>query len=226
MGPLKWLVTYGCKLGLRMIYRIEASEMARIRAEGPLILYTNHRGNPEAPIIYTFLAPRKKVTGLSKIENWHNPFLGLVFSLWGIIPLRRGETDMEAMSASFDALAKGYILGLAPEGTRSKTGQLQRAFAGISLLALRSRSPMQPIAHWEERPAGRILGIFRRRPSFNIRVGRALRLDLKGLKITRDIRQEMTDEIMYQLAALLPAAFRGEYADPSLASEKWLVFED
>jgi 1-acyl-sn-glycerol-3-phosphate acyltransferase len=231
MNPLEWIVTYGCKLGLRMLYRIEDSEMEKIRADGPLILYPNHTSLLEAPMVYTFLKPRKKVTGLSKIENWKNPFLNLVFSLWKIIPIRRGESDMEALRATLGALADGYIIGIAPEGTRSPSGKLQKAQGGVTMLALHSGSPLQPLAHWDDRPlpenrrgsaGSRRFG----RPTIHIRVGRAFHLDRRGEKLTKEIRQEMSDEIMYQLAMLLPEDRRGEYADLTKASEKWLVFED
>jgi 1-acyl-sn-glycerol-3-phosphate acyltransferase len=229
MGILEWLVTYGCKLGLRMLYRIDASEMKKIRPEGPLIVYPNHTSTVEAPLIYTFLKPRAKVTGLSKIENFKNPLLGLVFSLWGIIPLRRGETDMEALRAAVAALSRGFFLGVAPEGTRSKGGTLQKAQSGITLLALRADSPLQPVALWDDRPLPEPGRPARRRlferPILHIRVGRAFRLDSKGAKITRQIRQEMTDQLMYQLARLLPEERRGAYSELGRAAESWLAFE-
>jgi 1-acyl-sn-glycerol-3-phosphate acyltransferase len=236
MGPIEWIVTYGCKLGLKMLFRIDASEMKKIRAEGPLIVYTNHRSLVEGPLVYTFLKPRKKVTGLSKVENWKNPFMGFVFTLFGIIPLHRETNDMESMRAVLAALKDGFILGLAPEGTRSKTGRMQKAHEGVAFLALRSGSPLQPLANWDDRPlAGerglpdeaplRKGGFPLRRPVFDIRVGRAFRLDAKGRRVTREILQEMTDEIMYQLAKLLPEKFRGVYSDLGKATEKWLAFE-
>ena len=152
MGPLEWILTYSCKLGLRMLYRIDASELKKIRAVGPLIVYPNHTGIVEAPLLYTFLRPRKKVSGLSKVENFRNPLMGFLFRLWGIIPLSRGEADMEALRTAIAALKDGYFLGVAPEGTRSKTGKLQRALGGITLLALKAGSPLPPVAQWDDRP--------------------------------------------------------------------------
>jgi hypothetical protein len=88
---------------------------------------------------------------------------------------------------------------------------------------------MQPLAQWDDLglpgESGRRRRLFLR-PRFSIRVGRAFKLDAKGRKITHEIREEMTSEIMYQLAKLLPEERRGEYADMSLAGEKWLSFED
>ena len=229
MGLLERTLTNVCKLGLRMLYRIDASEMKKIRADGPLIVYTNHRSLVEAPLVYSFLKPRKKVTGLSKIENFKNPVFGAIFRIWGIIPVHRSENDMEAMRSALGALKAGFFLGLSPEGTRSKTGKLQLAQSGIAFLALHADSPLQPLAQWDDLglpgEASKRRRLFRR-PRFSIRVGRAFRLDAKGHKITHEIREEMTSEIMYQLAKLLPEERRGEYADMSLAGEKWLAFED
>jgi 1-acyl-sn-glycerol-3-phosphate acyltransferase len=224
MNLMKWIVTYGCKLGLHLAYRIDDAEMAKIRARGPLIAFTNHRSLLEAPVIYTSLQPRPMVTALAKAEYWQRPFFAFVFNLWGIIPVQRGEADMEALRASIDALKRGSILGIAPEGTRTKTGAMQRAHGGIAVLALHSGAPLQPIAHWGSETEGDKKRAFR--PDFHIRVGRAFRLDAHGERITKEIRQEMADEIMYQLALILPEALRGEYADLDKASSKWLVFED
>jgi 1-acyl-sn-glycerol-3-phosphate acyltransferase len=224
MNLMRWIVTNGCKLGLRIAYRIDAAEMKKVRREGPLIAFSNHTGLVEAPIIYTFLKPRPKVTAFAKAEMWDNPFLAFISNLWEIIPIRRGEADMEGMRRALDALSKGYILGIAPEGTRNRTGRLNRAQAGIAVLALHSGAPLQPIAHWGDEH--RRTGLHRlARPRFVMGVGPAFRVDTKGGKVTREGRQEIADEIMYQLAKLLPQELRGHYADLSHATEKWLSFE-
>jgi len=223
MTLLKWIVTYGCKFGLHVVYRIDAREMKKIPMTGPLISFTNHSGLVEAPLLYCELAPREKVTGLSKIENFDKPFLNFVFKQWEIIAVRRGEADMEAMRACIDKLKAGYILGMAPEGTRNKTGSLQKAQGGIALLALHSGAPIIPVAHWGGINLKKNLKRLKRTP-FDIRVGRLFRLDARGQRITREVRQEMADEMMYQLALLLPEEFRGAYSDLSLATTRWLNF--
>ena len=42
--------------------------------------------------------------------------------------------------------------------------------------------------------------------------------------MTREVRQQMTDEIMYQIAALLPPAYRGHYSNLAAATETYLRF--
>jgi 1-acyl-sn-glycerol-3-phosphate acyltransferase len=223
--PLKWIVTYGCKLGLHIMYRIDAREMKKVPMEGPLIAFTNHSGRVEAPLLYCELAPREKCTGLSKIENFDSAFFNFVFKQWEIIPVHRGEADLEAMRACLEKLKEGYILGMAPEGTRNETGSLKKAQGGIAVLGIHSGSPIIPVAHWGGIHFKENIRRWRRTP-FTIRVGRLFRLDARGQRITREVRQEMADEMMYQLALLLPEEFRGAYADLSLATTKWLNFGD
>ncbi|GAB4484778.1 MAG: lysophospholipid acyltransferase family protein [Anaerolineales bacterium] len=220
MNPMRWLVTYGCKLGLEVMCRIHKENWDSIPSQGPLITYANHTGMVEAPLIFTQLMPRP-ATALAKIETWDNWFLGWVFTLWEIIPIRRGEADMEALRAALDALKQGKFLGISPEGTRNRTGQLLRAHGGAALLALKSGSPLLPIAHWGGEDFLKNLKRFKR-TDFYIRVGKPFVLDAGGERVTNEIRQQMTDEMMYQLAKLLPEYYRGEYADLEKATEKYI----
>ena len=223
MSFIKWFVTYGCKLGMRIAYRIDDSQLKNVPYDGPLIVYGNHTGTVEVPILFSHLAPRPKVTGLAKFEIFGQFFIGWVFKLWNIIPVKRGEPDVKALRACIDRLKNGYIIGLAPEGTRNRTGELRRAQSGITVLALHGNSPLQPVAHWgTENLLANWLKL--RRPHVNISVGQRFVLDDHGKKITKEIRQEMADEIMYQLAKLLPEKYRGEYSDLSKATENWIRF--
>ncbi len=124
--------------------RIEKQNWSALPQIGPLITYVNHTGTLEAPLVFTQMMPRK-ATGLAKIETWDNWFLGWVFNLWEIIPIHRGEADMEAMRRCLEMLDKGYFLGMSPEGTRSKSGALLRAHGGMALLALKSGAALVPI---------------------------------------------------------------------------------
>lgn len=208
------------RTGLEIMCRIDKADLCKIPDRGPLIVYSNHTGQVEVPLLFSQLQPRP-VTGLAKIETWDGWFLRWIFDLWGAIPIRRGEADMHAMRRALTALEQGYILGIAPEGTRSKTGALIRAHPGIVTLALRSNAPLLPLAHWG---GERFLPNLKRlkRTDFHIRVGEPFTLDPGGEKVTKDIRQQMVDEMMYKLAALLPERYRGEYADLSKATTNFL----
>ncbi len=206
----------------RVLCRVDDEQLARVPMQGPLIIVGNHVNFLEVPLVYTHLLPRS-VTGYSKVESWDNPAKAFLFDLAGLIPLRRGEADVAALRQGLDVLAQGGIMAVAPEGTRSGHGRLQRGLAGVIFLALHSGAPLLPLVYhggeqfWQNLPR-------LRRTDFHIVVGDPFFVDARGARVTRAVREQMITEVMYQMAALLPPAYRGLYADLSQASERYLRF--
>lgn len=207
---------------IRLLCRVDDAQLAQVPDQGPLIIVANHVNFLEVPLLYTHLQPRP-VTGFAKAENWDNAALGALFDLGGAIPLRRGEADIAALRQALKALEAGQILAVAPEGTRSGHGRLQPGHPGVVFLALRSGAPLLPVAYYGGELFWRNLPRLRR-TDFHIVVGQPFYLDADGVKVTRQVRQQMVDEIMYQVAALLPPAYRGVYSDLAAATEAYLRF--
>lgn len=206
----------------RILCRVDDAQLKRVPTQGPLILVANHINFLEVPLVITHLMPRK-LTGFAKAETWENPVMGWLFSIWKAIPLRRGEADMDAIHRALEVLAEGYILGIAPEGTRSGHGRLQRGHPGIVMLALRSGAPLMPIGYYGGESIKTNLSKLRR-TDFHITVGQPFYLNTGGVKVTHTVRQQMVDEIMYQLAAILPPYYRGVYSNLEEATTRYLRF--
>jgi len=204
----------------RFLCRVDDAQLARVPDRGPLIIVANHVNFLEVPLIYTHLQPRP-MTGFAKVEAWDNPFIGALFDMVEAIPLYRGEADVTAFRQALRALEAGRILALAPEGTRSGHGRLQRGRPGVVLLALRSGAPLLPLVYYGGELFWRNLTRLRR-TDFHIVVGQPFYLDAGGVKVTRHMRQQMIDEVMYQMAALLPPAYRGVYSDLAAATEAYV----
>ncbi len=194
-----------------LLCQVEQDQLQKIPSRGPLILVCNHINFLETPLIFTHLLPRP-VTGFAKVETWDNPMLAALFNLFEAIPLHRGEADMAALKQGFKALEQGKILAIAPEGTRSGHGRLQKGHPGVVMMALHAQVPLLPLVYWGGETLYHNIRRLRRTP-FHIRVGSLYRLDAGGEPVTREVRQAMTDELMGQLAYLLPEAYRGVYAD-------------
>lgn len=207
----------------RLICHIEDEQLAKVPKQGPLILVCNHVNFIEVPLVFTHLQPRS-VTGYAKSESWDNPALGWLFNLWKGIPIRRGEADLVALRKGLRILAEGKILTIAPEGTRTRDGRLQRGHPGVVTLAVHSGAPLMPMVYYGHENYRQSLRRLQR-SEFHIAVGKPFRLAVPKTRLTSVIRQLITDEIMYQLAVLLPEAYRGEYADLSKATTRYLVFE-
>ena len=207
----RWFMKTIIRLGTDILCRIDKRDFPKVPAHGPLILVTNHIGSLEVPLLFVHLQPRRMI-GLAKIETWNNKFMGWLFDLWDAIPVRRGEADLDAIRACLDVLKAGNILAIAPEGTRSYTGHLLHAQPGIVFIALRTGAPILPMAHWGGEDFGANLKKLKR-TDFHVRVGQPFTLDAKGERVNGEMRQAMADEIMCQIAALMPEEYHGEYAD-------------
>ncbi len=222
MTVIKQAVNTTIKGLTRLLCWIDEAKLSKVPTQGPLIIAANHINFLEVPLLYTHLQPRP-LTGFAKVESWNSWALGTLFNMWEFIPLERGEADLKAFRKGLEALEAGKILVIAPEGTRSHHGKLQRAHPGIVTLALRSHAPILPFVFYgNEKLKDNLKRI--RKTNFHINIGQPFTLHTADDSVTRDTRRKMVDEIMYQIAALLPTAYRGHYADFSKATEHYLHF--
>ncbi len=221
MNFTAWFINFLIRVYTRITCRIDAPDLHKFPSQGPIIAIANHTGQIEVPMLFAHLQPRK-LTGWAKVEAWDNWFLHWVFGVWGVIPVRRGEADMRALKLALKALEEGKIFGLAPEGTRNKTGRLIRAMPGTVIIALHSGAPIVPIAHWGGEIYLKNLKHLKR-TDFHIRIGNPFKINVEGVKVTGEVRQEIVDDMMYELAKLLPEDYRGEYSDMSKATGKYIV---
>jgi 1-acyl-sn-glycerol-3-phosphate acyltransferase len=197
---------------IRILCRFEVKGLEHIPDHGPYLLVTNHLHWLDSPTLMVAFPYRSRVFAAEKWEkHW---FLGPLMRSLGAIFVRRGEVDRKALRRALAVLEGGGVLGLAPEGTRSKTGAMQRGRSGAAYMALRSGARVLPaVVTGQERvfPALRRLRRARVRvvftPAFEPAPAAA-----RDKPSPAEVRA-LTDEIMYRMAAMLPAEYRGVYAD-------------
>jgi 1-acyl-sn-glycerol-3-phosphate acyltransferase len=222
MNLVYTVVTTSIKSLTRILCNVDDSQLKNVPGHGPLILAINHINFMDAPLMYTHLQPRE-ITGFAKAETWNNPAMALLADLWGAIPIRRGEADTQAFRSAFEALRKGKILAIAPEGTRSGHGRLGRGHPGIVIVAQHGLTPILPVVFFGGERLRENLNRFKR-TNFSIRVGKVFTLEFPDGKLERVVRDQMVEEIMYQIASLLPVEYRGFYSELSLMSTNYLHF--
>ncbi|MFZ2095250.1 MAG: lysophospholipid acyltransferase family protein [Anaerolineales bacterium] len=216
------VVTTSIKSLTRLICNVDDTQLSHVPDHGPLIIACNHVNFMEVPVLYTHLQPRA-VTGFAKAETWDNPAMGFLFNLWGAIPIQRGEADTNAFKSALNALQQGKILAIAPEGTRSGHGRLGRGQPGVVVLAEYSQAPILPLVYFGGERLRDNINRFKR-TDFNIRVGRLFKLKFPATKLNRELRNIIVQEIMYQIALLLPVEYRGYYSDLSSITTNYLNF--
>ncbi len=202
-------------------YEIEGLE--NLPQEGPVITAQNHMIFVDTVIGAAFID--REAVGMSKVENYDNPLVAILFKLYGTFPVRRGEVDRRALRTALKVLREGKVLMAAPEGTRSKTNTLQKGKDGLSYVAVRAGAPIVPIAIWGQEKFWEQLRSLRR-TKVKMVMGKPFIFELGEGKPAREQLSQMTDEMMCRLAALLPPEYRGYYRDLSAATEEYLRPDD
>ena len=205
----------------KILLKLEVVGLENVPPEGPLILAITHT-NFLDPALAGGVMPRELVI-MSKVENFWHPILGIIVRLYGAFPVRRGEVDRQAIRRSLEVLAGGQALLMAPEGTRSGHGRLQKGHDGMTFIALRADAPILPVAITGVEHFWANLSRLRRTP-IKIVIGKVFRFSSGGERAGREIMSKMTEEGMYQLASLLPPERRGVYSDLDSATEEYLAF--
>ena len=146
-------------------------------------------------------------------DKWRRkPVIGQLVASVGAISIRRGEVDRRALRRAVEALEQGKVLGIAPEGTRSKTGALQEGRAGAAYLACLTGVPLLPVGViGVEKVLGRLRRL--RRPQVRVVIGRSFTLPplLSKAGSRSKCLREYTTQIMLRIAELLPEEYRGVY---------------
>lgn len=227
LPPGKKIVRVICnhtiKFLTNVLCKVDAAQLAKVPLVGPLIVIVNHVNFLELPMVYPRV-PSDLGIGFSKEENWNSLLYRLLFAVWDVIPINRDEVDLTALRRGIEALEQGRILFITPEGTRSHHGRLQAGKPGVVMIAQRSGAPVIPIACYGGEKFTENLKRLRR-TDYHIAVGQPFRVETNGVKVTRTVRQQITDEMMYQLAALLPPEYRGVYANMDAATQTYLRFD-
>jgi 1-acyl-sn-glycerol-3-phosphate acyltransferase len=209
---------------LRAISYIDIVGLENIPETGTAIVASNHLGRLDA-LLAVILSDREDFVIMvaekyQKIWFWRW-VMGELDALW----LNRYEADFQTLKTVIKRMKSGQILGIAPEGTRSKTEALLAAKEGTAYLAVKTNAAVIPIAVWgtEDRAVVQRLLHFRKL-IVHVRIGEPYTLPPMPRGKDRAIfLSDQTDELMCHIAAMLPPKYRGYYANhprvPELVTE-------
>ncbi len=195
---------------VKNLTRLEVQGRELVPDQGPYILVVNHLHWLDSPVILTVLPhPARVFAG----EKWANRLLiGFLLKSVNAIFVNRGEVDRKALREALATVKAGGVLGMAPEGTRSKTGGLQRGRNGAAYLAYHSGARLVPVVcTGQEHVISSLMHL--RRARVCVRFGPSFEPPPVSGKVTTAHLDSFTEGIMHRLAALLPPEYRGVYAD-------------
>ena len=192
------------------LFRVQVEGLENLPREGAAMFVANHVSAFDPIIIGTYL-PRP-VTYVAKRELVQAPILGWMYRKWGAVLVRRDGKDMPALRALLRVLQAGRLIGMFPEGTRSRDGVLRRPLPGAAYLAAKTGVPVVPIATWGAERLTLARRVREGRPPVRIRVGQPFTPVHQGDSIRSADLEALGDRLMQAVAVLLPPQYRGAYA--------------
>jgi 1-acyl-sn-glycerol-3-phosphate acyltransferase len=179
-----------CRAVLGPLYRVEVHGTENIPAEGPVLLCSNHISNLDPPVV-GMMFPRP-VAFMAKEELFKAPVIKHLVPHLKAFPVKRGMSDRDALRRALALLKEGEVLGLFPEGTRSKDGTLGKGLAGAGFFALRSDAVVIPCA---------IIGPYQRFRKLKVVYGQPL--DMEKYRQEKVSAEEATEVIMSEIQKLI-----------------------
>ncbi len=183
--------------------------LENVPRRGPVILASNHVSLLD-PALLPVLVPRR-IVYMGKIELWRTPIIGPLYGLVGFIPVRRFEADLAALRKAEKVLRQNQVLGMFPEGTRSRKPGLSKGQPGTAIIALRSGAPIVPVAVTGTEGVA-VPRSFFRLTRVRVVFGKPFEFR-KGRRLNAELVEQCTERIMKEIAVLLPEEYRGVYAE-------------
>jgi 1-acyl-sn-glycerol-3-phosphate acyltransferase len=188
---------------IRLIWVKKVVGKNNLPKKGAYLLTANHQSYFDWLTLYsvmsrhtTFLAAEKLFTS----RLWR-PFMEYT----GQIKVDREAEDKSIpLGLGLEILADGQVLAIFPQGTRSRSGQIEKTFTGVARLALEARVPVVPVGI---KGAYEVMAPSAKKPKFKkiveIYFGQPMDLSqyYDALK-TKELYREITNEIMTEVARL------------------------
>ncbi|MCA1030537.1 1-acyl-sn-glycerol-3-phosphate acyltransferase [Bacillus timonensis] len=175
---------------LKPIYRIEVIGEENIPSSGPVLLCSNHIDNLDPPVVG--ITSKRPIHFMAKEELFKMPILGKIVENLNAFPVKRGMSDREALRKALSILKNNGVLGIFPEGTRSKDGQLGKGLSGVGFFALRSEAVVVPCA---------IIGPYKAFHKLRVVYGKPL--DMETLREQKISAEDATEVIMKEIQKLI-----------------------
>jgi 1-acyl-sn-glycerol-3-phosphate acyltransferase len=203
---------------LKTVFRPWTTGTENIPRTGGVILASNHLSFVDS--IFLPLVIERRVAFLAKSDYFNGRgLMGWIsrafFNGTGMLPIDRsgGKASEASLNTGLGVLARGGVLGIYPEGTRSPDGRMYRGRTGVARMILEGHVPVVPVAMIDTEkvmPIGTKIPKVRR---IGVVIGEPLDFSrFEGMEGDRFILRSITDEIMYELSRISGQEYVDVYA--------------
>jgi 1-acyl-sn-glycerol-3-phosphate acyltransferase len=209
MKPLYWIAHRSLSIIAKAAFRFRAFGRENIIEEGPAIMAANHQSYLDPPLVG--ITCKKELHYLARKTLFDKPIFGPLISRVNALPVDLSRGDLTALRAVINLLKQGHRTLIFPEGTRSLTGQIQKARPGIGIIVAKTLAPVVPIRIFGSFDAWPKGGKIRPHP-ITVVVGKPIRFTKEDFSSpNRETYQNVSDKILAAVAAIeLPKEFRRE----------------
>ncbi len=179
---------------LKVFFKFKVIGIENIPVTGGVIIAANHISLWDPPVVGAAL--KRPINFMAKEELFVGP-LGWIIKIMKAFPVKRGAADRAAIRNAINLLKDGEILGLFPEGTRSKNGELGKPEAGIGMIVLKAGVPIIPTAIIGTNQVGKGWSW----PQFVIKYGKPI--IISDEKADRESMENVGQLIMQEISCLL-----------------------
>ena len=141
MRLLVWLLVH-------TIYRVDKTDLDKIPDDGPVVLICNHVSFIDAMLLAGCI--RRPIRFVMHYRIFQLPLLSFIFKAGNAIPIAGASEDKTMMATAFDqisdALRKGEVVCIFPEGKITENGELGPFKSGINQILDRDPVALVPLA--------------------------------------------------------------------------------
>ncbi len=139
------VIRFVMKIFMSLFYRVKYYGVENIPEEGGYLLCCNHISDLD--VIVIGLKIKRKVHWMAKEELFKVPVLAQLIKKLGAYPVARGKGDDRAKQKTMDLLKEEKIVGIFPQGTRTKGKNKDeiKAKYGAAKFAIESGKPVFPV---------------------------------------------------------------------------------
>ncbi len=128
-----------------MFYDVNYIGKENIPEEGGFIIASNHIRALD-PLYIALGVEKRQIYFMGKKELFDKPIVSSLLKKANGFPIARGSGDKESINYAERVVKEGHILGIFPEGTRSKDCKPARAKSGVGLIAREAKADILPVS--------------------------------------------------------------------------------
>jgi 1-acyl-sn-glycerol-3-phosphate acyltransferase len=188
---------------IKLIWVRKTEGLENLPRRGACIVAANHSSYFDFISLVAVL-PRR-ICFLAAEKFYKSTFWRPIMRLTGQIKVERSDKDKtEVYRKAREALKKGRVIGIFPEGTRSPSGEIQKTYTGVAKFALENKVPVIPIGI---KGTFEIMSRYDKSPKLKkeieINIGRPLFFEeYHNKEKNEDVYRQVTDIVMGEIMKL------------------------